>query len=51
MPLATPALRAAGLNDSVTHVDFMFGSADIDIDGLLPGGGREAIVRAGEWSG
>ncbi len=44
-------LRAAGLNDSVTHVDFMFGSAETDIDGLLPGGGREPLVRAGEWSG
>ena len=41
-------LRAAGLNDSVTHVDFMFGSAETDIDGLLPGGGREPLVRAGE---
>lgn len=49
--MSAEALHAAGVNDSVTHVDFMFGSAEIDIDGLLQGGGREPIVRAGEWSG
>ena len=42
--------RAAGLNDSLTHVDFMIGSAETDIDGLLPGGGREPLLRAGEWA-
>jgi aminopeptidase len=42
--------RAAGLNDSVTHVDFMIGSAEMDVDGVLADGAREPVMRAGEWS-
>ncbi|WP_040950690.1 aminopeptidase [Gorillibacterium massiliense] len=38
-----------GLNKSMTHVDFMIGSADLDIDGELSDGTREAIFRKGNW--
>lgn len=40
----------AGVNDSLTHVDFMIGSAETDIDGVLPDGTTEAVMRAGEWA-
>ena len=42
---------AAGLNDSITHVDFMIGSAEVDVDGELEDGRVEAVMRAGEWAG
>ena len=41
---------AAGANDSLTHVDFMIGSAETNIDGVLADGSREAIMRNGEWA-
>jgi aminopeptidase len=28
----------------------MIGSAELDIDGLLPDGAREAVIRQGEWA-
>jgi aminopeptidase len=42
--------HAAGLNDSVTHVDFMIGSTEMDVDGILSNGAREPVMRTGEWS-
>lgn len=42
---------ASGLNDSLTHVDFMIGSSAMDVDGELPGGAMEPIMRQGEWVG
>lgn len=39
-----------GLNDSLTHVDFMIGSADMDIDGIREDGTREAVFRKGNWA-
>lgn len=41
---------ARGGNTSLGHTDFMIGSAEMDIDGLLPDGGREAVMRQGEWA-
>lgn len=43
-------LAAHGLNQSITHVDFMVGSAEMDIDGILPDGTREPIFRNGNWA-
>jgi aminopeptidase len=40
----------AGGNRSATHVDFMIGSPDLDIDGVLPSGAHEALMRRGEWA-
>jgi aminopeptidase len=40
----------AGGNRSVVHVDFMIGSADLDIDGVLENGTTEPLMRRGEWS-
>jgi aminopeptidase len=40
----------AGVNSSLTHVDFMIGSNKMDIDGITKGGQREAVMRKGEWA-
>jgi aminopeptidase len=39
-----------GLNQSITHVDFMIGSSEMDIDGILEDGSREPIFRGGNWA-
>ena len=40
----------AGGNRSAVHVDFMIGSGDLDIDGVLPSGTAEPLMRGGEWA-
>jgi aminopeptidase len=40
----------AGGNRSAVHVDFMIGSGDLDVDGVLPGGSTEPLMRKGEWA-
>lgn len=40
----------AGGNISQTHVDFMIGSANVDIDGITADGKREPVMRQGEWA-
>ncbi|WP_440897871.1 aminopeptidase [Amphibacillus sp. Q70] len=39
-----------GVNDSLTHVDFMIGSADLDIDGVTADGKTEPVFRKGAWA-
>ncbi len=41
---------AAGGNESLVHVDFMFGSDEMDVDGVLPDGSVESVMRGGEWA-
>ena len=41
----------AGGNRSAIHVDFMIGSGELDVDGVLAGGGVEPLMRRGEWTG
>jgi aminopeptidase len=48
--LSEEALEANGINVSVTHEDFMIGSADMNIDGILPDGSSEAVFRNGNWA-
>ncbi|OLN23612.1 aminopeptidase [Domibacillus antri] len=43
-------LEKNGLNTSITHVDFMIGSADMNIDGIKQDGTREAVFRNGNWA-
>ncbi|MFS1514505.1 aminopeptidase [Chengkuizengella sp. SCS-71B] len=38
-----------GFNESLTHVDFMIGSGELDIDGETEDGTKEAIFRSGNW--
>jgi len=46
----TPARQAKGQNDSVVHVDFMIGSADMQVDGILPDGSTVPVFRNGDWA-
>ena len=39
----------AGGNRSATHVDFMIGSPELDVDGVLANGGAEPVMRRGDW--
>ncbi|WP_243299223.1 aminopeptidase [Bacillus litorisediminis] len=43
-------LEKHGVNSSMTHVDFMIGSADMDIDGIKEDGSVEPIFRNGNWA-
>jgi len=38
-----------GLNRSITHVDFMVGSGEMNIDGITGDGKVEAVFRNGNW--
>jgi len=38
-----------GMNDSTTHVDFMVGGPDVDIDGVDTGGAAVPIIRDDRW--
>ncbi|GGL80201.1 aminopeptidase [Wenxinia marina] len=48
--LSEEALAAAGGNSSIIHVDWMIGSAEIDIDGLDADGTATPVMRGGEWA-
>ena len=47
--LSAEAFERAGGNRSATHVDFMIGSGDLDVDGVLADGSVEPVMRGGEW--
>jgi aminopeptidase len=40
----------AGGNRSAVHVDFMIGSGELDVDGVLSNGRTEPVMRNGEWA-
>jgi aminopeptidase len=44
------AFGEAGGNRSATHVDFMIGSGELDVDGVRLGGSAEPLMRKGEWT-
>lgn len=48
--MSSEELLKHGLNQSITHVDFMVGSEKMDIDGILEDGTREPIFRNGNWA-
>jgi aminopeptidase len=43
-------LAALGANASLVHVDWMIGSGELDVDGILPNGTAEPLMRKGEWA-
>lgn len=47
--LSPEEFAAAGGNNSLIHIDFMMGAADLDIDGVRADGSHEPLFRAGEW--
>lgn len=42
--------KAHGINDSMIHVDFMIGSADLSIVGVTKNGDRIQIFKDGNWA-
>jgi aminopeptidase len=40
---------AGRVNESGTHVDFMIGSPELDVDGVGAGGERVPVLRGGDW--
>jgi aminopeptidase len=47
--MSDEAFEEAGGNRSATHVDFMIGSSELDVDGVLDGGRSEPVMRRGDW--
>ena len=45
-----PTLLAAGVNDSLVHVDFMVGSADLSITGIKSDGSELAVFKNGNFA-
>ena len=43
-------LAARGANSSLIHIDWMIGSGEVDVDGVLPNGDCEPVMRGGEWA-
>jgi aminopeptidase len=39
-----------GMNTSLVHVDFMIGSAEMNVDGITKEGKREPLIRNGNWA-
>jgi aminopeptidase len=42
-------LTVLGANSSLIHVDWMIGSAEMDVDGIAADGSAEPLMRAGDW--
>ena len=47
--LDAATLAARGANTSLIHIDWMIGSAEVDVDGVDAKGAAEAVMRQGEW--
>jgi len=43
-------LEKAGVNDSLTHVDFMVGSKDLSIVGETKDGEKVQVFENGNWA-
>ncbi|WP_264990237.1 aminopeptidase [Lysinibacillus piscis] len=48
--MSSEELLENGLNQSLTHVDFMIGSGQMNIDGITADGQVEPIFRDGNWA-
>jgi aminopeptidase len=48
--MSNEELEGKGVNNSLTHVDFMSGSDRLDIDGETADGEKEPIFRNGNWA-
>ena len=42
-------LTALGANSSLIHVDWMIGTAQMDVDGIAADGKAEPLMRSGDW--
>lgn len=48
--LTDEEIKARGINDSMIHVDFMIGTADLSIVGIKENGERVQIFKDGVWA-
>lgn len=48
--MSSEELLANGLNQSITHVDFMIGSDQMNIDGITEAGTAEPVFLNGNWA-
>jgi len=48
--MSSDELAAHGINQSLTHVDFMIGSNKMNIDGITHDNQNELIFRDGNWA-
>ena len=48
--LTDEEIKARGINDSMIHVDFMIGTADLSIVGIKANGERVQIFKNGGWA-
>ncbi|MFW9972042.1 MAG: aminopeptidase, partial [Candidatus Odinarchaeota archaeon] len=48
--LTDEEFTALGGNISLIHIDCMFGSGEMDVDGITKDGKLEPIMRKGEWA-
>ena len=49
LEMSKDELLAAGVNQSMTHVDFMVGADDLSITGVKPDGTEEQVFVEGQW--
>ena len=48
--LSEEDLVARGANRSLIHIDWMIGSAQVDVDSIAPDGTATPVMRGGEWA-
>jgi aminopeptidase len=48
-PFLVEEADAARVNESATHVDFMIGSPELEVDGVTGAGERIPVLRDGDW--
>ena len=48
--MSADELLSAGLNESAAHVDFMIGTADLNITGIKADGTEVAVFVDGNWA-
>lgn len=47
--MSNEELAALGANESLIHVDWMIGGAEMSVDGVLGDGAAEPLMRRGDW--
>jgi aminopeptidase len=48
-PFLVEESDAGRVNESTTHIDFMIGSPELEVDGVTADGERVPILRGGDW--
>jgi aminopeptidase len=47
--MSNEEFEQAGGNRSSIHVDFMIGSGELNVNGVLANGSSQPLMRMGEW--